>query len=108
MDINKAKEIVSLLAEGIDPTTGEVLPEDGVCNKADVIRALYTVLNYLETGKPKKVLPKNVGKPWSKKDDERLRRCFESGMTRKELCAEFERTSGGIHARLVHLGLIND
>ena len=26
MEIDKAKEIVSLLAYGIDPTTGEVLP----------------------------------------------------------------------------------
>ena len=28
MEIDKAKEIVSLLAYGIDPTTGEVLPSD--------------------------------------------------------------------------------
>ena len=25
MDINRAKEIISALAEGIDPTTGEIL-----------------------------------------------------------------------------------
>ena len=40
MDINRAKEIVAALAEGIDPTTGEILPEDCVCNKGDVVRAL--------------------------------------------------------------------
>lgn len=28
MDINRAKEIISILAEGVDPTTGEVLPSD--------------------------------------------------------------------------------
>jgi superfamily II DNA helicase RecQ len=44
MDINRAKEIVAALAEGIDPTTGEILPEDCVCNKGDVVRALYSVL----------------------------------------------------------------
>ena len=45
MDINKAKEIVSALAEGIDPTTGELLSENSVYNKGDVVRALYTVLD---------------------------------------------------------------
>ena len=44
MDINRAKEILSILAEGIDPTTGEILPDDSVCNKAEIVRALYTVL----------------------------------------------------------------
>lgn len=45
MDINRAKEIISALAEGIDPTTGEILPEDSVCNKGEVVRAFYTILN---------------------------------------------------------------
>lgn len=45
MEINKALEIVSALAEGIDPTTGEILPEDSVCNKGEVIRAFYAILN---------------------------------------------------------------
>lgn len=45
MDINRAKEIVSALAEGVDPTTGEILPEDSVCNKGEVVRAFYAILN---------------------------------------------------------------
>lgn len=45
MDINKAKEIISTLAEGIDPTTGEILSEDNVCNKSEIVRAFYTILN---------------------------------------------------------------
>ena len=45
MDINRAKEILSALAEGVDPTTGEILPENSVCNKGEVVRALYAVLN---------------------------------------------------------------
>lgn len=64
MDIDRAKEIVSALAEGIDPTTGELLPEDNVYNKGDIVRALYTVLTSLDAKKPKKNLPEmlaNVG-----------------------------------------------
>ena len=37
MDINRAKKIISALAEGVDPTTGELLPEDSVYNKGDII-----------------------------------------------------------------------
>ncbi len=40
----KAKEIVSALAEGIDPITGELLPEDSVYNKGEIVCALYAVL----------------------------------------------------------------
>ena len=39
MDINRAKEIISTLAEGVDPTTGEVLPDNSVCNKGEIVRA---------------------------------------------------------------------
>jgi len=51
MDINRAKEIIYALAEGIDPITGEVLPENNVCNKSEVVRALYTILNVYEDEK---------------------------------------------------------
>lgn len=108
MDINRAKEILSALAEGVDPTTGEVLPEDSIYNKVDIIRAMYTILNCLETSTPKKELPQNAGKPWSTEDDERLKVCFESGMTKKELCTEFKRTTGSITSRLARLGLIKN
>ena len=48
MEINRAKEIISALAEGMDPTTGEVLSEDNVCNKGEVVRAFYAILNAFE------------------------------------------------------------
>lgn len=39
MDTSKARELLSILADGIDPFTGEILPEDHVCNEPDMIRA---------------------------------------------------------------------
>lgn len=108
MDIARAKEIVSALAEGVDPTTGEVLPDNSVCNKGEIVRALYTILHFLDENKPKKSMPKNAGKPWSAEEDAKLRSCFTSGMSKKELCAEFERTTGSISSRLARLGLTND
>ena len=44
MDLQRAKELLSGLADGVDPLTGEVLPEDHVCNKAEIIRAFHCVL----------------------------------------------------------------
>ena len=44
MDIIKAKEIVEMLADGVDPITGEVLPPDSHYNNPEIIRALFTVL----------------------------------------------------------------
>ena len=32
MLLSRATEILSILADGIDPVTGELLPEDSVCS----------------------------------------------------------------------------
>ncbi len=75
MDINRAKEIIEALAEGVDPTTGEVLPDDNVCNKGEVVRAFYAVLDELKH--------KRSGKPSFDNYDEEL---FEKlKLVRKEL-----------------------
>ena len=59
MDLQRAKELLSGLADGVDPLTGEVLPEDHVCNKAEIIRAFHCVLKALP-GKPPKPQPENA------------------------------------------------
>ena len=107
MDISKAKEIISALAEGIDPTTGEVLPDNSVCNKGDVVRAFYTVLDALDR-KPKKNMPENAGKPWTNEEEKRLRELYSSGLSKKEISSELCRTAGSISSRLARLGIIND
>ena len=66
MDIQRAKELLTALADGLDPLTGEVLPSDHVCNKGDIVRALHCVLEALPRGQ-KKPLPANNGKPWTEK-----------------------------------------
>ena len=108
MDIQRAKEILATLAEGVDPTTGELLPDDSVCNKGEIVRALYTVLNCLDEKKSKKNKPSNAGKPWSKEDDEMLKVWFKSGMTKKEISTKLERSIGSISSRLARLGLIEN
>ena len=47
MELAKAKEIVTLLANGTDPATGEVFADESPYNHPMVIRALFTVLNHV-------------------------------------------------------------
>ena len=108
MDIVRAKEIISALAEGVDPTTGEILPDNSVCNKGEIVRAFYAVLNHLEEKKPKKNIPANAGKPWTKEDEDLLVKLYYSGATKRNICKTLQRTESGIAARLVHLGVIED
>lgn len=110
MDIERAKELISVLADGVDPLTGEVLEDDHLCNKPEIIRAMHVVLEELKK-RPKKRpenLPENAGKPWTKDDDEELCRMFDDGMDREFICDHFKRTPGGIASRLVRLGKIKE
>ena len=111
MDIIRARQIVRLLAEGVDPLTGEVLSNESVFNKPDVIRALYTILEVTapktEVPKPAKTLdPKrNAGKPWTEVEDDKLRDEFAEKMNLSDIAKEHGRTYGAIEGRLEHLGL---
>ncbi len=59
MDILRAKEIIEALAEGVDPATGELLPQESVFNQGDVVRALYSVLNYINQSEQSQSKSKN-------------------------------------------------
>ena len=110
MDIERAKELLTVLSDGVNPLTGELLSEDDSCNQVEIVRALNTVLRFIE-GLPKKAtkpLPENAGKPWTKEDEDALGRMFEAGCSRKEICNHFKRSSGAIAARLVKMGKINE
>ena len=89
MDITRAKELLSALADGIDPFTGELLPQNHVCNQPEMIRAFHEVLNVIPSPK-KKSLPRNAGKPWT------------------EIEEEHGRSKGAIESRLADLGKITD
>lgn len=103
MDIIRAKEIIRILADGIDPTTGEVLSSESVYNSPEVIRALFTVLGELEltTFNPLR----NAGKPWTDSEDDKLRDEFYFKMKTADIAKEHGRSYGAIESRLEHLGL---
>lgn len=107
MDITRAKELLSALADGIDPFTGEILSQSHVCNQPEIIRALHEVLNAIPETK-KKNLPRNAGKPWTEIEEEKLLDEFDSGMTTSAIAKEHGRSRGAIESRLADLGKITD
>ena len=53
MDMQRAKELLTILADGTDPLTGEVLPDDHVCNKGEIVRALNCAVEALSRKREK-------------------------------------------------------
>ena len=107
MDIITAKNILLLLADGINPITGEILAEDDSCNQGEIVRALNTVVRFIESPPESvtKALPKNAGKPWTELEDDKLRDEFAEKIKISDIAKEHGRTYGAIESRLEHLGL---
>lgn len=108
MDIIRAKEIVRTLADGVDPTTGEVLPAESVYNSPEVIRALFTILEFVnkETRQiAQKSSLENAGMPWSEDEDEKLRDEFSAELKLSDIAREHGRSRGAIESRVKYLGL---
>jgi hypothetical protein len=110
MDDIKALGIVSALANGVNPQTGEVFETDSPYQSADVIRALYVAVRALETTTRTKLrpgrtrLPSNAGKPWTEHEDLELLEKFDEGLSIAELARAHDRTPAGILARLERHG----
>ena len=118
MEIRRAQRIVEILAQGVDPATGETFAPDSPYNEPQIIRALFTVHEFVRRArKPPMSLderrrenvdlgrPKNYGLPWTEEARAQVATAFQDGQTIAELAAAFERTHGAIQAELVRQGL---
>jgi DNA-binding NarL/FixJ family response regulator len=101
---------IHLLANGINPITGEILPDISPYNHPEVIRALFTVLEKAKQskGKTKKGhhLPLNHGKAWEQAEKESVTNLFKQGITAKDIATDLQRTTGSIRSELIKQGLI--
>lgn len=52
MTAERARVIISALANGVDPLTGALFPSDHVLHSRDVICALFTALRALDEKQP--------------------------------------------------------
>jgi predicted GIY-YIG superfamily endonuclease len=110
MNTNRAIEIVSKLADGINPYTGESFKPDSAYQHPDTVRALYKAKEALERlanyERRQENLPENAGVSWSQEEEERLVKAFDKGTGIKDLAKLHKRTEGAIKARLARLGKI--
>ncbi len=105
MELARAIEYLTTLADGIDPATGEILPEGHICNRGDTVRALYAVLQSVGKKKERK-LPSNAGQPWTQEEEQRLLEGYHAGQTIPQLATAHGRTRGAIESRLQRMGVI--
>lgn len=115
MSLKEAAQILDMLAQGIDPDSGEVLPPENVVNSPKVIRALFLASRALAAQSKPQSTRKNkdpslaqAGKPWAQEETQRLLDAFDAGTPIAELARSHGRTKGGIAARLVKLGRIDE
>lgn len=110
MDDTQALKIVSTLANGVNPETGETFEVDSPYQALEVIRALYVAVRALEASSRSKArqnrarMPANAGKPWSEQEDRELLERFDEGLSVSQLAATHNRTVAGIQARLERHG----
>lgn len=108
MTTAEALQVVSKLADGVDPVTGIALPRDNPCHHPYVIRALFTVAEQLQGIRARETLrrdaPINAGSAWSVAEDNQLQAEMAAGTKLMAIARAHSRSRGAILARAVRLG----
>lgn len=135
MTNQQACAILNKLIRGIDPKSGEILPGDHILYDPDVIRALGMGIAALYADRmtpeepvrpqsaarnsssplvpaPEEDLLEPPGKPnagrvWTKTDQQKLIRLYNSGTPMKEICRLLQRRERGVKRQLMYLGQID-
>lgn len=113
MTNSDAARILTLLARGVDPATGELLKTEGPFGNVDVVRALFLAADALGGNactdtpppKPQRKRPARQGQSWTIDEDEKLRQAVASGKKAHLIAKAHERSRGAIVSRIEHLGL---
>lgn len=115
MQIQQVISILDSVAAGVDPKTGELIPND-VFHSPDVIRAFFTAANALRTNATaapiaavavSKSRPQAAGARWTEQEDTLLCDEFDGGVPVAEIARLHGRTTGAINSRLVKLGKVD-
>jgi hypothetical protein len=119
MELTQTRHIVKTLAQGVHPSTGEVFPPESPYNDPEVIRALFSILEFVKQSKtPRKSIeerrqqnldigrPRNSGLPWTEEDRAIVRSGFQEGKTIEKLAAELDRSTSAIVAEVIRQDLV--
>jgi len=123
LSIEKSKEIVLSLVNGLNPITGEKLDENSLYNNSLITRSLLTMIDKINRIENKenefstvrlaekqqynirKGLPKNNGLPWTSETIKELRKMFKSKQYVSNMAKYFQRTTRSIFRKLELEGL---
>ena len=115
MEREQALKILSALANGVHPATGERFGADSPYQHPDTVRALYESIHVLQA--PQTASPardqkagsgaSNRGNPWTPDEEERLASAFDAGKGVDEIVRSHNRSRAAIEARLVKLGRLD-
>ena len=124
MELKRAIDLVTTLADGVNPITGEILAENDSCNQLEVVRALNLLLravqstlkstpnstqstpNSTQNSTPKCTPSRKDGKeekPWSREEELLLCRMLGDGRQGHDTCTTPGRSHVVVAARLVRL-----
>jgi DNA-binding NarL/FixJ family response regulator len=110
MQERRARQILQALIQGVDPFTGDELPDGTVLQEADVLRALLAGVAAMEQdaarASRRASLPQNIGRAWSADEQAALLEAFHAGESVEEIAARHGRTLRAIEARLEKLGFM--
>ena len=119
MDPKKAIFLIETLANGIDPVSGEVLPDTSPYNNVEVVRALHFALkNIVLPKKAKKTvqekqnenlskgLPKNYGLPWDDDSKKYAMEEFNAGTPVSVIAGALARKSSAVISLLAREGAL--
>jgi hypothetical protein len=107
MEDQKALNIVTALANGVNPQTGEVFPGDSPYQSAEIVRALFVAIRAMQAHPAQRRrpdAPANAGKPWTEAEDAALLQEFDRGLEIAAIAQAHARTPAGIQARLERHG----
>ena len=110
MQLEAALPIVRALADGINPVTGELYPDQSPYAEPRALRALYSAVDLMQKEidreKRRERLPANFGKPWTEGEDRALVGEFDAGSSLAVIATKHQRTQSSVRLRLEKLGKI--
>ena len=110
MEPREALTIIRLLADGVDPSTGEKYPPGSPYQNVTTVRALFVATKFLEIAvkkdREKGGRYERAGQPWTSDESHRLTTRYEQGTSIPELAKEHRRSIWAIRAQLIKLGKV--
>ena len=112
MERINALRIINALANGVNPSTGEVFAADSPYQHPDTVRALFEAVRALDGPESRSTrsngdMPTNTFVRWTPEEEERLAAGFDAGRSSAELAKLHNRSRAAIEARLLKLGKID-